>query len=137
MSDIDYPPSRTWRLGEALATADERLDEDEDGNSDISQSNRDGLAWAVEQWSDDAEITLEAFTTTTRDRAVDTANRATVGGLGASALRTWLVAASIKQAPWLDGSEDLVECKQTTGNLPPGLVDWLDAQLEDLNDLGN
>lgn len=138
MTDFDYPPTREWTLGDALADVEARADagdEDEDGGDRQADTYRKGLQWAVRQFGADATVTLRAFTATTRDRAIDTANRKTVGPLGNQELRTWFVAAALEDAPWLNGDEDLTEAKQVTGALPPALADWLDAELESLNDL--
>jgi len=131
MSDFDYPPTREWTLGDALADAEARAD----GDDDAAETHTSGLQWAVDQFGADAQVELRAFTTTTRDRALDTANRKTVGALGTQELRTWLVAAALEDAPWLDGDEDLTATKRVTGELPPALSDWLDAELSELNDL--
>lgn len=155
MTDIDYPPSRTRRFGAALASIEDRLataeqriadlEADEDATDQAlaearqdratAANQRDALQWAVAQFGEDAELTLRAFTATSRARVLDTLNRTVVGAVGGQQTRNWLIAGSIEAAPWLDGDEDLAEQASVTGALPPGLVDWLDAELEELNDL--
>jgi len=157
MTDIDYPPTRTVTLEQALADVDERLaglddrlDKLEDDADATDQAigearadrrdaarERDALQWAIEEFGGEAEITLEAHTTTTRSRVLDTANQRTMGSLGQSQLADWLHAAGVVKAPWLEGGEDLQERHALLGALPPALADWIGRQLEDLNDLGN
>ena len=131
MSDFDYPPSTTVTLSDELDQLQRRA---EDGN-EANDTHIEALEWAINEFGADATVCVQGMTTTKRDRTVDTANRVTMGPLGASALRTWLVAASITEAPWLEGGEDLEEQQALLGALPPSVSDWLDAQVEDINDL--
>lgn len=155
MTDINYPPSRTLTLGSAHEqTADRVTDlgariDDLKGDDDATdkalaearndqnnaESERDALAWACEEFGEEAEITLEAHTTTRRSRVLDTANRKTMGELGSSQLNDWMLAAAVVEAPWLDGGEDLQERYDYLGALPPALSDWISRELQDLNDL--
>ena len=87
-------------------------------------------------YGEDAEITIQAYTADSRARVIDTFNAKTVGDVGSQALRTWLIAGAIVDAPWIEGDEGLLEQKELLGKAhPPALADWLDAELESLNDL--
>jgi len=130
----DYPPTQTHRLGTALEDARDRADSDADDAATWGRYVH-GLQWAIDQWDADADIVLQAFTTRLRNRTLDAANRETVGPLGPNRTRTWLVAAGVQSAPWVADDSDLVEQAQVTGQLPPALVDWLDAKQDALNDL--
>lgn len=164
MSDFNYPPSRTVTLAAALGDVESdiedtagriaQLEDDEDAEAEAlakargehSQltSQRDALEWAVDGdgreggfdgWGEDAEVTFKAFTATTRSRVLDTVNRVTMGPVGESQTRDWLISAGVQAAPWLDEAAGLEEKHEATGNLPPALRDWLNAELNDLNDL--
>ena len=127
---------------------DDLRDQLQDARADRQSvlTQQEGLQWAVhgdaredgfDGWGEDAVVELQAFTGGSRARILDTAERSTVGTLGQQQLRVWLIAGAIETAPWLDGDEDLLEQQQQTKSLPPMLIDWLDAELEDLNELGN
>lgn len=134
MTGIDYPPTQRTVFAAAL----DRLDEEADqaGEEDpVDETHRHALMWAVDQWGDDAEVTLEAFTTAARSRTLDTLHRTRVGPVGNQQITDWLIAAAITDAPWLDGGEDLETQADLVGQLPPALRDWLDEQLDELNDL--
>jgi len=153
--DIDYPPSRTYQLSAALDEAkrrvnrlDERIDELEADDEATDQAlaearqersnaakQRDALSWAIDEFGADAELTLEAFTANSRARVLDTLQRATVGQVGSEQARNWLIAGSITDAPWLEGGENLRERAEIADAVPPALLDWLDDELEDLNEL--
>lgn len=154
-TEINYPPSRTYRLEgtledvqEEIATLDEEIADLEDAadvdeqalaEKRVRRSNRadqrDALQWAISEFGADAELTIEAFSTAKRSRTLDTANRQTMGQLGNNQLTDWLLAAAITEAPWLEGGEDLRERYELVGALPPALTDYLDRQQEALNDL--
>ena len=134
-TSFDYPPTTTLTLGVALANVEQELATAEEGDDAPPEAHRDALAWAVSEFGEDAEITLEAFTTTTRSQTIDTLQRTRVGGVGSNLINDWLVAAGVVDAPWLDGGEDLETRAEITGQLPPALTDWLDAQLDELNEL--
>jgi len=135
MSGVDYPPSRTIRLGDALEAAEAKADDE--GTDGGWETYRDGLSWAVDQWGEDAEISVEAFTGASRARILDTARQHTVGELGRSRQRNALIAGSVIAAPWFDGDDDLATRLRVTGELPPALLDWLDQEVAELNELGN
>jgi hypothetical protein len=167
MSRIDYPPTRTLTLGSALEAIEADLrdverrieelesqlpDEDSDEDPDPATtkalrekrserstlgSQRDALQWAVDEWGPDAEIELEAITTASRGRATDAVRNGRVGEVTGQILQRYIAAASLTAAPWLEGGDDLQTRAQILGKLPPGLSDWLQAELDDLNDLGN
>lgn len=138
----DYPPSRTVTLGSALSAAEQRVDElkpdDEDDEPDAeivpARNERDALQWAVGRWGEGAEITLEAYTARTRARVTDTLRQEMVGEPGPSEQDIWLIAAGLSDAPWID-DHDLASKAAATGQLPPALVDWLNGQVDDINDL--
>lgn len=132
-TSFDYPPTTTLTLGVALDDVERALAEG--GDDAPPEAHRDALAWAVGEFGEDAEITLEAFTTTTRSQTIDTLQRTRVGDVGSNLINDWLVAAGVVDAPWLEGGEDLETRAEITGQLPPALTDWLDAQLDDLNEL--
>ena len=133
MTEIDYPPSRTVALGDALASVEARL-EDGDGDGDLA-NQRDALAWGVEEFGAAAEVTVAAFTAATRARVLDELRDGVVGEPGPREMSLWLVAAGVDAAPWLDGGEDIAARAAVTGELPPALVDWLESILDDVNDL--
>lgn len=139
--DIDYPPTATITLGDALERAEANADDaDSDGNANANanwDTYRDGLQWAVDQWGADATITLQAFTASSRARIIDAAESSTVGELGRRELRAKLIVGSAIDAPWLAGDEALAERLRIADVLPPALLDYLDAEVTDLNDLGN
>lgn len=161
---VDYPPTRTYRLGTAREAAAERitecearvddLEDDDDAtaqalaearqDAQAARTHHKGLTWAVDGtddedgfggWGADADLTVQAHTFDSRSRALDARDRLTAGPVGARETRTWLIAGSIVEAPWLDGDEDLATEKQLVGQLPPMFVDWLDHALGELNDL--
>lgn len=162
MSDWDWPPTRTVTLGAALDDADdrladaraelERLHDAEDATdraiqeaqSEASDAEevRNALRWAVagagdfEGWGRDAEVTFEAFTADKRATVIETIARETMGSPGAAESETWLTAAGVVAAPWMDDGAGLHERKRILGSaLPPGLRDWCTEQLNDLSDL--
>jgi len=137
-TSFDYPPTTTLTLGVALDDVEQELAAaEEDDDTDVGQlrADRDALAWAVSEFGESGEVTLEAFTTTTRSQTIDTLQRTRVGDVGSNLINDWLVAAGVVNAPWLEGGEDLETRAEITGQLPPALTDWLDAQLDGLNEL--
>jgi hypothetical protein len=158
MTGFDYPPSRTWTLSDALEDVTERLSEAEAEVADLEaeqdddtqppralrearqqrqtlSNQQDALKWACREFGDDAEVTIEAFTTGTRDRVTDTLRRTAVGPIGNDKLQTWLVAGGVTEAPWLATDDDLAQQAAYVEALPPALTTWIDDQLDDLNDL--
>lgn len=139
MTDIDYPPSTTVVLADALDDLEQRvatLDED-DPEYRAARNQRDALSWAVEEFGANAEVTLAAYTAATRARVEDALRSSVVGDIGSGRTQLWLAAAGVDDAPWLSAGDDLATAADVTGQLPPALVDWLQAQLDDLNDLGD
>lgn len=159
MTDFDYPPSRTYEFGAALedveqrlADTEERVDELEAQAADeedpdvqglqeayqeltTASNYRDALDWAVREWGEAAEITLQAFTAKTRADVLDTIQRTRVGHVGPEQRRNWLVAAGVQAAPFVDESDDVETKAGIVEQLPPALTDWIDEEIEDLNDL--
>jgi hypothetical protein len=158
-ADFDYPPSQTYTLAAALDTIEDRVNElkeriddleaqrDNDDEADVgedlvearnekdaAENKRDALQWAVNEFGEDAELTLEAYTTKTRSRTIDTFRAQTVGA-GSEELNDWLVAAGVADAPWMDDGADLQERADVVGELPPALTDWIEGELDDLNNL--
>jgi len=134
MTDVDYPPTRTITFGDALESVAAELEAAAEDDATMAQaSHRDALSWAVDQWGSDATVTLAAYTATTRARTIDQFN-ATTAGAGAEELNIWLVAAGLEDAPWLS-DHDITSQATATGQLPPGLIDWLRDELDDLNAL--
>jgi len=84
-------------------------------------------------WGEDAVVELQAYTTRTRDQTVDAFNRTTVNG-GQNELNTWLFAAAITDAPWID-DKDIKSKATTTAALHPRISDWLQDRVNDLNDI--
>ena len=136
--DIDYPPTQTYTLGAAAERERKRaasLDSDDDRREhETARNQADALAWAATQWGEDGEITLSAYTARTRGRIQDTLRTQVMGDPGADESTVWFVAGAIDDAPWIDET-DLTDKAEATGQLPPALVDWLAAELEELNDL--
>jgi len=134
MTDIDYPPSQTHTTGTARDDLQERIDDADDAVPNL-ESQRDALAWACDQWGDDAEITIQAFTARSRAQVLDALRTEVMGDFGPERQSNWISASAIQSAPWLEGGEDVVERCRITEELPPGLTDWVSEQLDDLNDL--
>ena len=129
MPDIDYPPTRTIAFGDApTAAVDELEDVDETAIAD-------GVAWLVETFGADATVTLSALTAGERAKLTDTIQRDRVGNAGNGLLENWVVAACVDDAPWLADGAALADTAESVGDLPPQVVDWLSAELDDLNDL--
>ena len=126
MTDLNYPPSATYRLGDALEDCEARGD----------QAFADALSWAVDEWGPDAEVTLTALTTGDRDRVFGALNQRVAGEVTESKAQTWLTAAGVEAAPWLESDMDVVERGRLQERLPPALTDWLRREQEGLNDLG-
>jgi len=129
MPGIDYPPTREVRLGDAPTVDVAELD-GVDG-----EAVADGVAWLCEEFGAEATVTLSALTAGERARLMDTVQRDRVGGAGEGLLENWVVAACLDEAPWLAEDADLADRAQLVGDLPPQVVDWLSAELDDLNDL--
>lgn len=152
---MDYPPSTELTLEASLSNVEEELEaakdrlgeleDDDDAKKSALREARsrvgslsnhaDGLRWAIDAWGEEAEVRLTAFTAQSRARTLDTINNKTIGTIGAEETRVWLIAAALDAAPWLDASDDIEGDYRNTGNLPPALQDWLDSEVEDLNDL--
>lgn len=155
MTGFDYPPSRDYELGAALEQVQKQHTEAVDRVTDLTadddaddaalqQARREkaetgnyvaALEWAVDQFDNDAALTLSAFTARQRGRIQDTLRNQVMGDLGEEESSVWFVAAAIDDAPWVDPGDDLTEVAHATGQLPPALVDWLSSELEELNDL--
>jgi hypothetical protein len=159
--DIDYPRTRTYRLGEARDSVSTRRSELEaeqtelerardaggDGEVDTDRlqtvrseladvrGHEEALDWAVAEFGADAEITLSATTTGDRSRVLDTLRNSTVGSFGSEKVTDWLLAASIEAAPWQDPDDSLVRRGRLVESLPPALTEWLRAEQESLNGL--
>lgn len=151
MSDYNYPPTRTYRLGESLDDAIQHIADLEDSDDadpaalQEAATARDGLRWLVSGDGDPdgfggfgrgAEIVVSAYTARERGQTLDTARAKTMGDLGPERLRVWLIAGALEAAPWLDTGDDLRTRYEATGELPPAVLDWLDSELEDINTLG-
>jgi len=152
-TDFDYPPTQTVALGVALDAVESDLDDakadladlDDDAVDRVIRETRAGvsqaqrhvkaLQWAVDQFGEEATVTLQAYTATTRARVTDTINRTHIGTVGPDETEVWLIAAGVEAAPWLSGGEDLQTTVEITGQLPPALTDWLADELDELNDL--
>jgi len=126
MTGFDYPPTRTYRLGD-LAESD-----------DLSGAQAEAMAWAVEEFGEDATITLQAPTAMERAHAIDKLNQAAVGDVGAERVKVWIVTATLQEAPWLadDDDQELPMQAQMTGALPPAFLTWLQEEMDDLSSLG-
>ncbi|WP_338417003.1 hypothetical protein [Halobacterium salinarum] len=155
--NFDYPPTRKVTLEQALDDVDReladaedrihRLEGDEDAqesalaearaDQEDARSKTNALEWAINEFGPETRIKLEAFTATTRARAIDEMQSSTMGEIGGMEQRIWLLAAALQDAPWLTGEESLAEAAQVTGALPPAVQDYLDDELTALNDLGN
>jgi len=155
MTDFTYPPTREFTLEEALADVEseladakrrvDELEDDENAKQSALQDARSeredaagkqrALNWAIGEFGEDATITMEAFTATTRARTLDEMQSSTMGDVGGMESRIWLLAAALQEAPWLTGDEDLAEAARVTGALPPAVQDFLDDELTALNDL--
>jgi len=129
MSEIEYPPTRTIRFGDAPAVAVDELE------SVDAAAVRDGVAWLCEHYGEDVEVKLAALTAGERAKLMDTVQRDRVGGVGDGLLENWVVAACLDDAPWLAEGASLADRARAVGDLPPQVVDWLSAELDDLNDL--
>lgn len=166
MTEFNYPPERTIELGSAVTTLADRLDDLEDQVEDLEEAvdvaedddpdpgavqelreahdelqkvrnQHDALQWAVQEWDEEATVRLRAIDTGTRARVEDTIQTAHVGQVGPSGLNNWMVAAGLVDAPFLDDDDELEDKVEVVAHLPPGVTDWLDDTLDDLQDLGN
>ena len=159
--NIDYPRTRTHRLGDAhdavtnhrseLEAEQEELerarDAGDDGEVDTDRlqtvrseladvrGHGEALAWAVAEFGTDAEVRLSATTTGDRSRVLDTLQNTVVGSYGTQKIQDWLLAASIEAAPWQDPEDSLVQRGQLVESLPPALTGWLRSEQKSLNDL--
>lgn len=139
--DFDYPPTETLVLGDALeeyeaAAPDEAVDP-ETADEARAVTFAEGLSWAVDEFGTDAEIVLEGFTAGTRAQVVDRLTNDRVGDIGQRLTTNWMIAAAIVECPWFDDEVPLEDMVTAVAQLPPAVVDWLDHELEELNDLGN
>jgi hypothetical protein len=164
---IDYPPTETITLGVALEAIgadlrdiearieelkselpDEDSDEDPDpattkalrekrSEQSTLNSQKDALEWAVNQWDADAEIKLEAIQAIDRERARDALRTGRMGEITTGVLKRYMATQCLKTAPWVETDDDIHDKAKFLGELPPGLRDWLQAELDELNDLGN
>jgi len=127
MTDFDYPPTRTYRLGD-LAESD-----------DLSDAKVGAMGEAVKWFGEDATVTLQAPTGRTRARAIDKLNKTTVGDVGKEQAKIWIATANLQEAPWLADNDDqgLSMQAQVTGDLPPALLTWLQEEMDDLSSLGD
>jgi hypothetical protein len=158
--DFEYPRTRTHRLEDACDSVSNRRAEleaeredlerargadDDDIDTDRLQTVRseladirgheEALAWAVEEFGADAEITLSATTTGDRSRVLDTLRNSTVGSFGSEKVTDWLLAASIDAAPWQDPDDSLLQRGRLVESLPPAFTQWLRSEQKSLNNL--
>jgi hypothetical protein len=157
--DIDYPRTRTHRLGDAheavtnrrseLEAEQTELERAHDAGDDVDtdrlqtvrseladiRGHEEALAWAVKEFGADAEITLSATTTGDRSRVLDTLQNTIVGSYGTQKVQDWLLAASIEAAPWQDPDDSLLQRGQLVESLPPALTGWLRSEQKSLNNL--
>lgn len=141
-TNFDYPPTQTYRLGAALEQAEKRVadleadadPDDYDRTLNEAENQRDALQWAVDEFGDDAELELQAYTAHTRAQVLDTLRNDVFGNPGEEETTVWLIAAGIAAAPWLD-DHDIGSKATVTGQLPPALLDWIETEIDDLNDL--
>jgi hypothetical protein len=164
---IDYPPTETITLGVALEAIEADLrdiearteeleselpDEDSEEDPDPATTKalrekrseqstlsgqQDALEWATDEWGPDEEIALEALTTADRDRARDALRNERMGEVTNTVLQRYIAAQCLTSAPWLESNDDIHDRAEVLGELPPGFSDWLQSELDDLNDLGN
>jgi len=157
--DFEYPRTRTHRLGDAhdavsnrradLEAEQEELERARNAGDDVDtdrlqtvrseladvRGHEEALAWAVAEFGADAEVRLSATTTGDRSRVLDTLQNTIVGSYGTQKIQDWLLAASIKAAPWQDPEDSLVQRGQLVESLPPALTGWLRSEQKSLNDL--
>jgi len=115
------------------------LDGDEDLTLARARRDKKALALAIygdertefDGWGEDAVVELQAHATDTRDRTVDAFNETIING-GQNQLNTWLFAAAIIDAPWID-DKDIKSRATATGALQPQISDWLQDRVNDLN----
>lgn len=135
MTGFDYPPTKAWDLQAARERAQERADTADDATDRRRAENQaDALGWAVSEFGGEASVELAAYTAQTRARVLDTLQTEIAGDIGPEETQLWLVAAGVESAPWFD-DHDLPSKAAATNRLPPALVEWLNSELDDLNDL--
>lgn len=144
------------QVADQQATVDDLEPDDEEDEVDDEQAlrearvelesletHRDGVRWAVhgddrdggfDGWGEDATVVLQAYTGKTRADVVDTLRNEVLGTFGERMVTNWMIAAGIEDAPWID-DKDIMSKAAPTEQLPPPLLDWLEAELDDLNDL--
>lgn len=160
---FDYPPSREIRLGSArdqlereIADLDREID-DLEGRVDESpddpapkaalretrseknslETQLDGVTWAISSWREDATIAVQGLTTESRGEALHAVRHGRMGEVTSDTLGRYLNAQSLQAAPFLEDDDDIHDVAHVIGALPPAFSDWLNDQLDDLNDLGN
>lgn len=152
-ADFDYPRTTELTFSEAADELADRVDALDDDLDDTDpeedpdryqrlQSERgevaahqEGMAWAAAEFGEGASVTLQGTTTGARSRVLDTIRQATVGTPGAEQVQDWLLAASIVDAPWYDGGEDLPAKARVVDALPPAVSGYLRERQGELNGL--
>jgi len=143
MKEINYPPERTIVLGEAADHLEEAEDPADAGLPEDPRSDLDTLAsgarWLVDEFGEEAEITIKGIDSGTRARIEDHITTGVVGDVGGGLLNNYVLAASIVGAPWLEDGDDLDDKVEAVGHLPNQVTDWLASELDDLTrlDAGN
>jgi hypothetical protein len=128
MDGTAFPFERTVRLGDAPTAAADLSDEEQ-------AAVADGVAFLVDAFGADAEVTLSSMTSGERAMLDDRIRDGRVGDPGPRTKENFVVALGVDDAPWLEGGEDLETKVQILADSPPQVVDWLSVELDDLNDL--
>jgi len=146
---------RTVTVADAIADVDQQLDDladrmiAADGGtaaaqtlsqlvSDAEKSLR-GLVWLREEYGADAEITVRGLSAGDQARVEDRASdiRAERSGAGNApgSRRQVTVATGLVEAPFLDGDAGYEETLRAVGNVPDGVVVWLQSEIDDATSL--
>jgi len=166
MSDrIDYPPTREYTLEAALESVKADIENGQaeiddleaklpDGDEDPDpattkalrearqrkstvESYRDALKWAIGEWGEDAKIEIRGIDTNARKQVQKALRTGWMGEATTEDLNHYLIAESLMDAPWVQPDDDIHDLAGFLDELPPGLSDWIEDEMDDLNDLGN
>ena len=107
------------------------------GEKRTLKNHRDGVQWAIDEWSEDATITLEALTTQSRGDAMDALRTGRMGDTSSETVKRYVHAQILVDAPFVESEDDIHDKAALLGRLPPAVSDWLGTEIDELNDLGN
>lgn len=101
------------------------------------ESHAHGLQWAVEQWGEDATVTVRALTAGDSARVDQHLDQHWMGDASESIRSHARIAVAIESAPFVDPGSDLTDTHTAIADLDhDGFVDWLAAEVEDFSTPG-